>query len=130
MVEDKHLSDQDRKDLAGLLAAVRHAPTPMALTEKMTVIEMCRAWLVHVLVALALIISGVIGVCRVLDRVKKNTEIATAVIDLPARMARQEKKMKEIRPQHRKMWWQVENGYTNKDLKDLHIAPPEFPEDD
>lgn len=130
MTQEKPLSEKDREDLAGLLAAVRRPPLPMRLSEKMTVVEMCRAWFVHMVVAAVILVSAVIGVYKVLERVRKNTEIAAQVAGLPLRMERQERKMRELRPQHRKMWWQVENGYTNKDLRELHISPPEFPEED
>lgn len=130
MPQQSDLSQQDRENLAGLLAAVRHPPRPVTLTEKLSVAEMIRKWFVHVLAALA-ISGGLLWRCAALSRqVADNTEVASSVKDLPKRMESQEKKMRKIRPLVLQHEWQVQQGYTNKDLKALNIKAPEFPEED
>lgn len=130
MPDKPNLSEQDREDIAGLLAAVRHPPLRMGLSEKLSVAELIRKWFVHSLVALA-IVGGFFWKCAAMTRqVSDNTSIALSVKDLPARMEKQEKKMKHVRPLVRKMWWQVEQGLTNADLKERGITPPEFPEEE
>lgn len=130
MPEKTNLSEQDREDIAGLLAAVRHPPLPMGLSEKLSVAELIRKWFVHALVALA-IAGGFLWKCAAITRqVGDNTTIALSVKDLPARMEKQEKKMRKIRPLVLQHEWQVQQGYTNKDLKALNIKAPEFPEEE
>lgn len=130
MSEESPLSAQDREDLAGLLAAVRHPPHPMGLADKLSVAELIRKWFVHVLVALA-IAGGFLWKCAAITRqVSDNTEIANSVKDLPKRMEKQEKKMRHIRPLVRQHEWQVQQGLTNADLKARGITSPEFPEED
>jgi hypothetical protein len=130
MSEERPLSEQTREDLAGLLAAVRHPPVPMGLSEKLSVAELIRKWFVHALVALALV-GGFIWKCAAITRqVSDNTEIALSVKDLPARVLKQEKQMRHIRPLVRRHEWQVQQGLTNADLKAKGITPPEFPEED
>jgi hypothetical protein len=122
------LSAEDRASILSLLAAVRHPPK--TLVEKMSIVELCRAWFVHGCAALVLLIVASVSVYKVLTRVADNTEIAMSVRGLPERVLKQEKRMHEIRPLVRKHEWQVKQGLTNADLKAKGITAPEFPEED
>lgn len=95
------LSKEQEDELAGLLAAVRHPPMPLA--EKLSTVEMLRKWGVWVL---GVIVTVVVFVMQV----RQNSRI-----------------LEDLSPKVKMMWWMKENGYTNKDVEPIGpIKLPKF----
>lgn len=97
------LSENDEKQLTGLLAAVRHAPHTMSIQEKVSVADTFRKWIY-------IIVSGIVFVVIVVMQIRHNTRM----ID-------------NLSPKVKVMWWMKENGYTNKDIEPHGlIKAPDF----
>ena|SRR5207244_3350059 len=108
------LSREDKDQLSGMLSAALHNPPPSpSMLDKLGAIDILRRWAWIILV-------GALMVGAEVDQRRRNT----------GRIDRLEKKMRVIRPLVLQHEWQVQQGFTNKDLKAMNIKAPDFPEDE
>jgi outer membrane murein-binding lipoprotein Lpp len=124
------LSKAEEDQLSGLLVAALHKPGGASFNDKLTAAEIIRKWFVHAIAALAIMGCAVWGAASYAVQIERNSQIAEQVKNLPVDVARLKKQMKEIRPLVRQHEWQVQQGLTNRELKERGMSAPEFPEDD